>query len=185
MNDFKHSILTLMHASLDSRKITKVQYAPDQSLFPSYDELILSPHLFETESIFFIDESHQSSLVNSFCNSVSETYLFLQSKPLIKINNIETYNRTYIKFCNTLKTIFKATKIDCHLYFGKKNAPSFNFHKDPMAVLIGCLEGKKDIKFKKRSVSLEVNDWVYIPVNTHHKAQYPIDSVTLSIGIYK
>ena len=56
MNDFKHSILTLMHAALDSRKITKVQYAPDQSLLPSYDELILSPHLFETESIFLIEE---------------------------------------------------------------------------------------------------------------------------------
>ena len=185
MNDFKHSILSLMHATLDSRKITKVQYAPDPSLFLLYDELVLSPSLFETESIFFIDESRHSSVVNSYCNSVSETYLFLQNKSLIKINNIETYNRTYVKFCDTLKTIFKATKIDCHLYFGKKNASSFNFHKDPTAILIGCLEGKKDIKFKKRSVSLEVNDWVYIPANTNHKAQYPSNSVTLSVGIYK
>ena len=70
MNDFKHSILTLMHTALDSRKITKVQYVSDQSLFLSYDELIMNPFLFESESIFFIDESRQSSLDNSSCNSL-------------------------------------------------------------------------------------------------------------------
>ena len=44
---------------------------------------------------------------------------------------------------------------------------------------------KKEIKFKKRKVFLDVNDWVYIPANTNHKAYYPEDSITISVGLYK
>ena len=33
--------------------------------------------------------------------------------------------------------------------------------------------------------SFDVNDWVYIPANTNHKAYYPTDSITISIGLYK
>ena len=44
---------------------------------------------------------------------------------------------------------------------------------------------KKIIKFKKGKILLNVNEWVYIPANTNHKAEYPEKSVTLSFGIYK
>ena len=54
-----------------------------------------------------------------------------------------------------------------------------------MHVLIGCLKGKKIIKFKKGKILLNVNEWIYIPANTNHKAEYPEKSVTLSVGIYK
>ena len=185
MNEFRNSILALMKATIDPRKIVKITYEPSKSLILSYDELVCNTTLFTNKSISYIDDSNTSSIVNSECNSVSETYSFLQNKTLVKITDIENYNNNYIKLCDDLKKIFKFKKVDCHIYFGKKGSPSFEFHKDPMHVLIGCLEGKKEIKFKKRKVFLDVNDWVYIPANTNHKAYYPTDSITISIGLYK
>ena len=185
MNEFKHSILALMKATIDPRKIAKVTYEPSNSLLIPYDDLVCNTELFENNSISYIDESNRSSIVNAECNSVFETYSLLQTKTLVKITDVENYNNNYTKFCDNLKKIFKVKKVDCHIYFGKKDSPSFEFHKDPMHVLIGCLKGKKEIKFKKRKVFLDVNDWVYIPANTNHKAYYPEDSITLSVGLYK
>ena len=185
MTEFKNSILALMQVTTDFRKISKVTYSSPKSLLLSYDELVCSTTLFANKSISYIDDSNMSSVVNSECNSVSETYLFLQNKSLVKITDIEDYNSNYVKLCNNLKKIFKAKKVDCHIYFGKKGSPSFDFHKDPMQVLIGCLDGKKEIKFKRRKVLLDVDDWVYIPANTNHKAYYTENSITVSFGIYK
>ncbi len=185
MKEFKNSILALIKAALEPQKITHIKYIPDKPLLISYDELIFNPDFFQTESIFYIDDSRQSTLVNDYCNSAIEAYTLLKNKSLVKINNIENYNNSYIKFSDSLKKIFKARHVDCHLYYGKKEASSFDFHKDSMHVLIGCLEGKKVIKFKKRKILLNADEWVYIPVNTSHKAEYPEKSITLSFGIYK
>ena len=185
MKEIKNSILALMKVALDLQKISHIGYIPNKSLLIPYDELVLNSNFFQTESISYIDESRHSTVVNNSCNSVMEAYALLQDKPLVKINNIENYNNSYNKFSDSLKKIFKAHHIDCHIYYGEKEAPSFDFHKDSMHVLIGCLKGTKIIKFKKRNVLLSVNEWVYIPANTNHKAEYPEKSVTLSFGIYK
>ena len=185
MNEFKNSILTLMKVALDFQKISHIEYIPDSSLLIPYDELTLNSDYFQTESIFYVDDSRESTVVNDSCNSVIEAYTLLQNKPLVKINSVENYNNSYIKFSESLKKIFKAHHIDCHIYYGEKEAPSFDFHKDSMHVLIGCLKGKKIIKFKKGKILLNVNEWIYIPANTNHKAEYPEKSVTLSVGIYK
>ncbi len=185
MKDFKNSFLALMSIASNVNRVGKATYIPDRSLDIYYEDVILDPNYFSTESIFFIDSSQNSSLVNHHCHSVAELYGFLKEKSLVKINNIESYNNNYIKFCENLRRAFGASKVDCHIYFGKKNSFSFNFHQDPMGVLIYCLRGKKDIKLKKRRISLGTNDWVYLPKNTNHKAYYPTDSITLSFGIYK
>ena len=185
MKEIKNSILSLMKVALDLPKISHIRYTPDKSFLIPYDELVLNSDFFQTESIFYIDDSRESTVVNDSCNSVIEAYTLLQNKPLVKINNIENYNNSYLRFTESLKKIFKAHHIDCHIYYGEKEAPSFDFHKDSMHVLIGCLKGKKVIKFKKSKVLLNVNEWVYIPANTDHKAEYPEKSITISFGIYK
>ena len=185
MKEIKNSILALMKVAFDLQKISHIGYTPDESLLIPYDELVLNSDFFQTESISYIDGSRHSTIVNTSCNSVMEVYTLLQNKPLIKINSVENYNNSYIKFSESLKKLFKAHHIDCHIYYGEKNAPSFNFHKDSMHVLIGCLKGKKIIKFKKKTVLLNVDEWVYIPANTNHRAEYPEKSITLSFGIYK
>ena len=174
-----------MTLSSNPTKIGKATYLPERDLSLSYDEVIINPTYFKNESIFFIDQSRKSTLINHQCHSVVETYSYLKDKSLVKINNIETYNSHYGHFCQTLKKLFNAKKIDCHIYFGKKNSLSFNFHKDTMDVLIYCLNGQKNIKLKKRTISLNTDDWIYIPRNTNHKAEYVADSTTLSFGIYK
>ena len=185
MNNFKHSILALMHLASNPTKIGRVNYFPQDLLSLSYDDVILNPTYYDKKSIFFIDQSRKSSSVNSNCHSVIESYSYLKDKSLIKINDMEVYNEHYIKFCTTLKKLFKVKKVDCHIYFGKKNSFSFNFHKDSMDVLLYCLDGKKDIKFKKRTITINSGSWLFIPRHTNHKAEYPSDSITLSFGLYK
>ena len=91
MNEFKHSILALMKVALDFQKISHIEYIPDNSLLIPYDELTLNSNYFQTESIFYVDDSRESTVVNDSCNSVIEAYTLLQNKPLVKINSVENY----------------------------------------------------------------------------------------------
>lgn len=139
--------------------------------FESFEEFLLSSECFETNDVSIIDsDGNQHYLDQSdYFAYQGEVIQMLMNTDTIKVEQFEKQ--------------FGYTDRTAHIFYNKKNGPSFGVHTDPVNVLIECLDGIKYIEIDGKEVELKPNDTVSIPANTPHRALNYEKALMISYGI--
>lgn len=123
-----------------------------------------------------------NNVLQKLITDVSE--LYKTQEQTIKIEGMERFNEDTWKLCNYFANKFgHKGPVTCHVFIANKNSPSFPMHTDPDDVIIYCCNGNKTLQIEDKIVTLQPNDYVYIPYNIPHKAINENASTILSIGL--
>ena len=148
----------------------------------SFDEIIhyiQSPLPYKQKLISIINDEGLQIIVDSPSNLFNNNYT-------IKIEGLERYSQSIFDKCQTLaKQYDHYGPVTCHAFIAHKNSPSFGMHTDPDDVYIYCIDGKKTMIIGNESITIEKDEYVFIPANIPHMATNQEFAVTLSFGLEK
>ena len=99
---------------------------------------------------------------------------------------MEKYNQEIYNYCKYLaKQKNHNGPITCHAFRAYPESISFDTHTDPDDVLLYVTEGIKTIQIDNRYIHLGINESLFIPANTPHRAINNDSSLMLSFGLEK
>ena len=139
--------------------------------FDTFIDFLFSNDCFENHDVSYIDiEGNQHYLDQSdYFKYQTEIAKLIVSINTIKVEQIEK--------------MFGYTDRTAHIFFNKKDGPSFGNHTDPVDVLIECLDGIKHLEIEGKEKVLEPHDTVHIPAGTTHRALNYEKALMISYGI--
>lgn len=143
---------------------------------------------FFNNRLIYIIKDGKDTVVNeiyhTFSSYVEGIQKELEQKAVVKIQGIETYSRPVFEHCRNLYTKWNRP-VDCHAYWGYKDAGSFKMHSDPYEVKIMVQYGTKRIYITDESNYQDIYKCSqYIPANVLHKAKNITDCLSLSFSSF-
>lgn len=139
--------------------------------FLEFENFLLSSECFCNQDVSYIDAKGKQHYLDQ-----KEYYAYLAeiTKLIISENTIKVEQFEKVLGCKN-KT--------AHVFYNKANGPSFSIHRDPIDVLIECLDGKKVMEVNGKKTVLKPNNSLYISANTPHRALNYEKALTISYGI--
>jgi len=138
--------------------------------FLEFETFLLSEECFNNHDVSIIDHDGKQHYVDA------ENFWVYQAKI-----------SSYILSDFTIKVEQYEKNLDingtAHIFFNKKNGPTFGLHTDPVDVIIKCLDGIKDLEIDGKHVSLKSGEFAYIKSNTKHRALNYEKGLMISYGI--
>lgn len=104
----------------------------------------------------------------------------------IKINGVERFEqvkeglRTITDHCSEFVNEYEYVSV--HLFRASQRAGTFKVHTDPVDLVIWCIDGMKTMEVDGVIYNIDVNQCLYIPANTPHRAINNCSSIMLSVG---
>lgn len=141
--------------------------------------------LLEKESFFVLDKNtltiDSSIYLADYKLEAEHLRTKFKDNNIVVVKNLESYNEVLSETCRAL-----GESVNLHMYLTPNNGESFKTHKDDRHVFIRQVVGKKvvicEIDGKESVFSLDVGDWLHIPIFTKHRAINVGPSISLSFG---
>jgi mannose-6-phosphate isomerase-like protein (cupin superfamily) len=140
--------------------------------FNEFEEFVLSEQCFNNHDVSYIDDDGLQHYLT--CDSYFEYHPIVMHHLLMTNNTIkvEQMERHYGYINQT-----------AHIFFNKKDGPTFDIHTDPVKVIIECLDGTKYMEVEGKEIELRPGEYVHIPPNTEHRALNYKKALMVSYGI--
>jgi mannose-6-phosphate isomerase-like protein (cupin superfamily) len=71
-----------------------------------------------------------------------------------------------------------------HIFYARKNSPSFDTHTDPIDIVLEVTHGVKTIEVNGVSTVIPQGICLFVPANTLHRATNEYESIMLSWGLH-
>lgn len=139
--------------------------------FEKFENFLLSEDCYDNHDVSYIDYDGKQHYLNhdNFWSYYPKVCYLLTTNYTIKVEQYEK--------------VLDIKNHTAHIFYNKKNGPSFDIHTDPTDVLIECLDGIKWLEIDGKPKKLNRYEHVIIPANTPHRALNYEKALMISYGI--
>ncbi len=141
--------------------------------FDEFEEFLLSEDCYDNHDVSYIDYDGKQHYLQceNYWSYYPKISWVLTTQYTVKV---EQYERK-------IGVIGNGT---AHVFYNKKNGPSFNTHTDPVDVIIVCTDGKKYLEVEGNAVVLKSGESITIKANTPHRALNYEKALMISYGVH-
>ena len=139
--------------------------------FLEFEDFVLSEQCYNNHDVSYIDSNgwQHYMVYESYWEYQPKILEMLMSDNTIKVEQMEKH--------------YGYINQTAHIFYNKKNGPTFDVHTDPVKVIIECLDGTKHMEIEGNEVVLKPGESVIIPPNTEHRALNYKKALMVSYGI--